>query len=572
MSTRTLKPDYQNSWALLIGIDDYGGSLPPLGTATKGVAELSEVLQSALNFQPDHVITLTNEQATQRAIRRALTDPLSRADQVGPNDRVVVYFAGHGVTFDTAQGEVGCIAPYDVEPGFIDTTVPMDELTRLANRIHAKHVLFLFDACFSGFATTRDVSAGVERQIKDFLIRPARQVITAGTREQAVSDTWGPGGHSLFTGFLIDGLRGSAPAPGGILRAFHLAGYLQDQVAQHSRSLQTPQYAALMGSQGGDFIFSVRRVVALSALLLAATESDDSSERLLAVGRLRTYARGEGSADEAAQALAKLEEMASHDPDPLVRSSADAAIQELVPQTFIAPVVRENLADLAKEKEGRPSTEPDLSPPIPPSETVGVLHGQKGPASGMRYDISTTPITIGRTPNNDLPIKDTRISRHHARITEHDGSLWIEDLGSTNKTYINGSPIEEPTRLNEGDVIRLGSSALTFRLPEKEAAPAEMVAGPMRGTPAESLPPVKLTDATQFDPEIVPVDESAAADEAGFVEAPSIDDVPAEAPSGEPTRKKLSAQGRKRLLIVVGIIAACVIFTCLLSIIANSGY
>jgi hypothetical protein len=70
----------------------------------------------------------------------------------------------------------------------------------------------------------------------------------------------------------------------------------------------------------------------------------------------------------------------------------------------------------------------------------------------------------------------------------------------------------------------------------------------------------------------VPVDESEAADEAGFVEAPSIDDAPAETPSAESPRKKLSDKGRKRLLIVVGIIAACVIFTCLLSLIANSGY
>jgi pSer/pThr/pTyr-binding forkhead associated (FHA) protein len=563
MSARTLRPDYQNSWALLIGIDDYGGSLPPLGTATKGVGELSKVLRDSLRFQPDHIITLTNGQATQRAIRRALTDPLSRADKVSPNDRVILYFAGHGLTFDTAQGEVGCIAPYDVESGYIDSTVPMDELTRLANRIHAKHVLFLFDACFSGFATTRDVSAGVERQIKDFLIRPARQVITAGTREQAVSDTWGPGGHSLFTGFLLDGLRGSAPAPGGILRAFHLAGYLQDQVAQHSRSLQTPQYAALMGSQGGDFIFSVRRVAALSALLLAATESDDASERLLAVGRLRAYARGEGSPEEAAQALAKLEEMASNDADPLVRSSADAAIQELVPQTFIAPVVRENLADLAHEKEGRPATEPDrpVSDMLP--EAVGVLHGQKGPASGVRYDITTTPVTIGRTPNNDLPIKDTRISRHHARITERDDGLWIEDLGSTNKTYVNGQPIDEPRRLSEGDVIRVGSSALTFRLPESESAPAAAMPGPVRGTPAEALSPVKPTEPTQFDVDLSPEFEA----EAGAGEYIEV----GEASPTERPRKKLSEQGRKRLLIVVGIIAACIIGSCLLSLIASSG-
>lgn len=257
MASPKYKPAYRHAWALLVGIDSYA-SLPPLDTAIKGVQELAGLLQSDFDFDPDRIIRLENAQATQSAIRRALTDPLSFEKQVGPDDRVLIYFAGHGITFETAEGDVGCIAPYDADRRYIDSTIPMDELTRLANRIHAKHVLFLLDACFSGYATVRDSGPGEERLAADLISRPVRQVITAGTRDQAVSDAWGPGGHSLFTGFLIDGLRGAAPAPGGILRAFHLAAYLQDQVASHSRSRQTPQYAPLIGSQGGDFVFSTQ--------------------------------------------------------------------------------------------------------------------------------------------------------------------------------------------------------------------------------------------------------------------------------------------------------------------------
>ncbi len=330
MARQSYTPEYQHSWALVIGIDSYQDtSLPPLETAVKGAREVAQLLQDDLGFDAGRIIRLENEQATQRAIRRAFADPLGRADRVGRDDRVLIYFAGHGLTYDTAEGLIGCVAPYDIETAYWDTAIPMDELTRLANRSHAKHVLFLLDACFSGFATVREVDSGAQRQVADYLTRPVRQVIAAGTREQAVSDLWGPGRHSLFTGFLLEGLSGAAPAPGGILRAFHLAGYLQDVVAQHSRSRQTPQYAALMGSSGGDFVFGVRDVVQLPQWLTAFAESADPSQRVMAVRELLKTAQGDDPclADVALDHLERL----CGDEDAIVRSSAAAALGQVAP-------------------------------------------------------------------------------------------------------------------------------------------------------------------------------------------------------------------------------------------------
>lgn len=546
----SLIPDYEQSWALLIGIDEYQAGLPPLTTATRGARELAGLLSGELGFQPDHVITLINEQATQRAIRRTLTDPFSRGDKVGPNDRVVVYYAGHGVTFDTAQGEVGCIAPYDAEQGYIDSTIPMDELTRLANRIHAKHVLFLLDACFSGFATTREASSGVERQVRDFMVRPTRQVITAGTREQAVSDSWGPGGHSLFTGFLIDGLSGAAPAPAGVLRAFHLAGFLQDQVAQHSRSLQTPQYAALMGSQGGDFIFSVRRVASLDPLLLAALDSSDATQRLAAVGRLRTLGMDEDRPDHAAQALAKLEELIKRDPDRLVRSAAEEALREIVPQTTVAPVVREELAEVPTGADAEQVEIPDLH-----------LIAAAGPVKGRHLVPGVRPITLGRTPDNSVPLDDPRVSRHHARLFCRGGALWAEDLDSTNGTLVNGERITAPRQLAAGDVVEVGQTRLTVtdNPPEvmREATLFDIPL-PTPGADEGATEPNEVIEAAQA--------ESAAAGD-GFVAAPTP------APAGQgfvdartPAPAASSDQERRRrslILLIAIIIGACVLMSCL---------
>lgn len=386
---------YTQSHALLIGIDNYL-HFPPLATAVKGVRELAEVLADELDFDPARIITLQDDQATQRAILSALNDPLSVRDKVGPDDRVLIYFAGHGTTFDTAEGEIGCIVPYDAEKNNIYTTIEMDRLTRLANRFYAKHVLFLLDACFSGFATTRDIDPGVERQLEDFLTQPSRQVITAGTRKQRASDYWGPGGHSLFTGFLITGLRGATPAPGGVLRAFHLAGYLQDEVATHSRSRQTPQYAALLGSEGGDFILNVREVVELPQWVLAAADSADPTQRLVAVGELRDLVQEAQSPQLVGQALAKLQELAAQDPDFLVRSSAQTVLHELVPETDIAPVEREKTIIVQPPHQAEAQKEPVPVPAPPESEAPPPARQPGHAAQTLKTTTVPAPAGIGR--------------------------------------------------------------------------------------------------------------------------------------------------------------------------------
>lgn len=352
-------PHYEGFHALLIGVDSYP-QFPPLNTAVKGVRALADVLHHHLHFPAENITILVDEEATQRNIRRRFTSPLSQRDSVGPDDGVVIYFAGHGVTVDTVSGPQGYIVPYDAEPEYYDSLIAMDELTRTAaEHIHAKHVIFLLDACFSGFATVR-MSETVQRQLRDYLVNPVRQVIAAGTRDQAVSDLWGPEGHSLFTGFLLEGLRGAAPAPGGILRAFHLAGWLQDQVGQHSRAFQTPQYAALLGSRGGDFIFSTQASAKLPDWLESAIESQDQTERLIAVSRLLEQAQ---QGDSALVDLVRTHlEALADDESGLVRSSAQAALEEL---SGAGPVEEPSVPDVMRPAPAPADVKPARTLPAP---------------------------------------------------------------------------------------------------------------------------------------------------------------------------------------------------------------
>jgi predicted component of type VI protein secretion system len=78
--------------------------------------------------------------------------------------------------------------------------------------------------------------------------------------------------------------------------------------------------------------------------------------------------------------------------------------------------------------------------------------------ANKEYVLSTEPVIIGRENANDLVLKDPEMSRRHARITYQAGRYYVEDLGSTNGTFLNDQPVRVQTPLNHGDVIRLGES------------------------------------------------------------------------------------------------------------------
>lgn len=72
--------------------------------------------------------------------------------------------------------------------------------------------------------------------------------------------------------------------------------------------------------------------------------------------------------------------------------------------------------------------------------------------------------TVGRSLQCDISIPDDRfISQYHARISMQDNSCVVEDLGSTNGTYLNGTRIKTPARVQRGDRVSLGNAILEFR-------------------------------------------------------------------------------------------------------------
>jgi pSer/pThr/pTyr-binding forkhead associated (FHA) protein len=85
--------------------------------------------------------------------------------------------------------------------------------------------------------------------------------------------------------------------------------------------------------------------------------------------------------------------------------------------------------------------------------------------TGQKIPVKTKKIKIGRDPTNQIVVPDdTFTSRHHAWITYEEGDFWLEDLGSTNGTLLNGHPVVKRQILSAGDKVRVGHTELTFEV------------------------------------------------------------------------------------------------------------
>lgn len=244
---------YSDSWAIVIGIDDYA-KWPKLQYAVRDAKAIRETLIGKFGFATDHVVSLENKEATRNGILSAFHDKLAHAG-MKKNDRLFVFFAGHGATRQLSSGrDLGYIVPVDSDPAQIATdAIPMTELQNIAESVTAKHALFIMDACYSGLGLTR--GAGNANFLRDNGKRLGRQMLTAGGADQLVADG-GPNGHSVFTWALLQGLNGKGDLNGdGLITATELAAYVAPAVAAASH--QTPAFGSLPGSEGGDFIFEL---------------------------------------------------------------------------------------------------------------------------------------------------------------------------------------------------------------------------------------------------------------------------------------------------------------------------
>ena len=126
-----------------------------------------------------------------------------------------------------------------------------------------------------------------------------------------------------------------------------------------------------------------------------------------------------------------------------------------------------------------------------------------GPNPGMVFELTKDMTLFGRDVTSDIVLGDSEVSRQHARITHTAGGYVLEDLGSTNGTFVNGERLMAPQVLSPGDLIGFGENVtLTFNAvsPEAAATIASHAAAPPQPAPQAPSPAAHVVTPTPAEP------------------------------------------------------------------------
>ncbi len=288
-----LRPGYAGRHAVVIGINEYQDRrFQRLRSAEADATEFARILKEKYDFPEDRVLIRLSQGATKSEIESILDDWATNQEQIGTEDFVVVYFAGHGATRTLPGGtKQGYFIPADAKKGqqgedLWASYFGMERLLSISPAIPAKHVLFILDCCFSGLARPRSsapIAAGLTMR--------ARQVITAGSENQTSEEIDGQA-HSVFTAALLDALKGRADSrPDQVITFGEIFDYVGRRVSDETGSRQTPLQFPLPGDKGGCTAFFSSRITpqemntseewnALKAVQLTLEEQLEENQRL----------------------------------------------------------------------------------------------------------------------------------------------------------------------------------------------------------------------------------------------------------------------------------------------------
>jgi uncharacterized caspase-like protein len=179
--------EFSRNLAVIIGIDAYNSGISPLHNAVNDAKQLGEILHKKHGYQ---VQVCVDKAATLKGLETLLEKKLPQT--VTQNDRLLFYFAGHGIALNNEDGPVGYLIPQDARLGNIQTYLPMTQLQAALEQLPCRHFLGILDCCFAGafrWGSTRDLLAAPEvihqERYDRFIQDPAWQIITSAASDRS---------------------------------------------------------------------------------------------------------------------------------------------------------------------------------------------------------------------------------------------------------------------------------------------------------------------------------------------------------------------------------------------------
>jgi TPR repeat protein len=220
-----------------------------------------DVEQIAVELQKIGFETTVHKDVTDQDFRKVTAEFLANQGRE-EGAQLLVYYAGHGHTEKGALGRsLGYIVmsntplPQQDYAGFDATSVSMQWFLTYAQKLTARHVMFVFDSCFSG-AMLNVRSQPAPEPIREFVAKPVREFLTAGSADEPVPD------RSIFKSVLVRVLTGEIEEPieDGYLTGEELGLLMKTTVPEYYPN-QHPQYGKMLDAEldEGDFVFILKR-------------------------------------------------------------------------------------------------------------------------------------------------------------------------------------------------------------------------------------------------------------------------------------------------------------------------
>jgi WD40 repeat protein len=278
--------NFTRNLAIIIGINQYQNSIAELKTAKPDAETLADLLRDEYHYQVELITDDSERKPTLEELKNLLKELPEKLQPPAENNRLLFYFAGHGMSLESNDGPRGFLLPQNADPKKPETFLSMQVLHDALVALPCHHLLVILDCCFAGtfrWASTRKmipIPETIHREHYDRFIRyPAWQAITSAAHNQEaldfLSDKRGISKksqddekkHSPFAEALFEALQDGDPdekgrrykkadlTKDGVITAPELYLYLRDNVETRSNERQTPGLYPLKKHDRGEYIF-----------------------------------------------------------------------------------------------------------------------------------------------------------------------------------------------------------------------------------------------------------------------------------------------------------------------------